>query len=64
MKAILTNKENPEIKAVYANVLNVSVQQFHNIDLGYDGSPMWILELPGFDNTASFHCSDWSIEIQ
>ena len=57
MKAILTNKENTEIKAAYENVLNVSV-------LSYDGFPMWVLELPGLENTASFHCSDWSIDIQ
>lgn len=61
MKAIVTNKLDANIKAEYNHVINISVQTYHDEQCGYDGKPMWVLEL--FEQTASFKCSDWNIDL-
>lgn len=61
MKAIVTNKIDPRIKVEY-KAFNVSVQKYHDEQVGYDGSPMWVIETAV--GTASYKCSDWNINIE
>lgn len=63
MKVVVTNKQDPTNKAEY-KAINISVQKYINPDLGYDGSPMYVLELAGDPGTfASFKCSEWTIDV-
>lgn len=61
MKAIVTNKIDPRIKVEY-KAFNVSVQNYHDEQVGYDGSPRWVIETA--DGTASFKCCHWNINIE